>query len=248
MCSMKKTILFLTICVGSAISLLSQNVYMLRGRIEDQKHNPIRDVHVINRSAFYGTSSNVEGFFQIPVSIYDSLLVTCIGYKPFMFIASESIGSINHDLNITLVSDTVFLQETLIRPFPSNWKDFKKEVVELKIPEAPISKEFDVVSGPVYSAQGGVVLPGPVSILYSIFSKEAKQARKMQEINHFEQVRNTLYSKVSKEMMKKRFKFTTELELENFLYFCNLPDEFIFRAPAYDIVVKLNECYLEYTK
>lgn len=229
-------------------NLFSQNVYILQGRIIDQTKQTIRDVHVINRTTHFGVTSDKDGMFQIAVSENDKLLVTCMGYKPYPFSAPNSVLLLNQELNIVLLSDTIVLQETLIRPFPATWKEFKKEVVELKITEPTISKEFDAISGPVYSPQGGIVLPGPVSILYSLFSKEAKQARKMEEINHFESLRNTLYSKVSKEMIKKRFKLSTELELENFLFFCNLPEEFIVRAPAYDIVVKLNECYLEYSK
>ncbi len=245
---MKKAVFLFSILIISTFSLFGQEIYILRGQIVDQKHEPIRNVHVINRSAFYGTSSNNEGFFQIPVTNSDSLLVTCVGYKPFLFLAPVNNNTINHDINITLVSDTIFLQETLIRPFPSSWSAFKQEVTQLKLTEPIISKVFEKLATPVYSPKGGLIMPGPVSILYSLFSKEAKQARKMEEINHFESIRTRLFAKVSKESILKIYHLSSELELDNFLFYCNLPDEFILRAPAYDIVVKLNECYLEYSK
>ncbi len=230
------------------LSIFAQNSFLLQGKIVDQANQAIRDVNIINRSAKHGLTSDSQGSFQIVVSEKDSLLATCIGYKPFHFIAPNKSLLFFQEIRIVLISDTIFLQETVIRPFPATWIAFKKEAVELKIAEAPISKEFDVVKGPVYSAQGGIVLPGPVSILYSLFSKEAKQVRKMEGINHFEQLRNTLYAKVPKETMKKHFHIESELELDDFLFFCNLPESFITRAPAYDIITKLTECYAEFSR
>lgn len=228
-----------------SVIAFSQNVFILEGKVNESRGSAIPDAHVVNRTLRYGVTTDFDGKFRIMVETGDSVLFTHIGYKPFWFrvpIGEEVNGKI---IQIALMSDTVYLEEAIVRPFPTTFKEFKEVAAKLDLPKEKKPRMFDPVSGPVYSPEGGIIITGPISALYAIFSKEAKQIRKMNEINHFESVRTVLYSKVSKDIIYKIFDVKSELELEYFLHQCNLSDDFIYVATAIEILDQLNSCYAQ---
>jgi hypothetical protein len=227
-----------------SMGLHSQSVVLIEGRISDADGVGLSGVHVVNKTLKIGRTSNSEGQFGLPVEIGDSVLFTHVGYKPLWYHVSDDFFATGNVMKICLLSDTVFLAETLIRPFPSTFSEFKSMATSLNLPEEKLPKVFEALSGPIYSGQGGIVMPGPVSILYALFSKESKQLKKMNEINHYENVRNVLYAKVSKDILFKSFKINSELELEFFLQSCQLTDEFVLKSSSFEIYEVLYSCYL----
>lgn len=227
---------------------MSQNVFILEGKLNESAGSGIQDAHVVNRTLRYGVTTDFDGKFRIMVETGDSVLFTHIGYKPFWFRVPDHEELDGKMIQLALMSDTIFLEEAIVRPFPATFKEFKEVAAKLDLPEEKKPRIFDPVSGPVYSPEGGIIVTGPISALYAIFSKEAKQIRKMNEINHFENVRAVLYSKVSKDILYKNFDVESELELECFLHQCNLSDDFIYAASAIEILDQLNSCYAQLKK
>lgn len=236
------------LCFGwmfvSVISF-SQNVFILEGKVNESCGSAIQDVHVINRSFKYGITTDLDGKFRIMVEMGDSILFTHMGYKPFWFQVPTNEEINGKMVYIALLSDTIYLEEAIVRPFPATFKEFKEVVAKLDLPEDKKPAAFGSVRGPVYSPEGGIVMPGPISVLYAIYSKEAKQIRKMNEINHFENIRTLLYSKVPKDIIYKNFDVQSEFELECFLHQCNLSDDFIYTASAIEIIDQLYYCYAQ---
>ena len=231
-------------CLIFPLELHSQNLSIINGRIVDVSGSGISGVHIINKNQKIGKTSQLDGYYNIPAMVGDSIIFTHIGYKPIWHSISQDSINLEYFVMIRLISDTVYLAETVVRPFPSSFNEFKEMVSQLKLPEVKTPNSFEKLSGPVYSSHGGIILPGPVSILYALFSKESKQLKKMNEINHFESVRKTLFAKVPKEIMFKNFEINSELELEFFLQSCRLSEEFIQKSSSYEIYKELHSCFI----
>ncbi len=240
--AMMRSLMCFLIMLFASVNLYSQNIFVLEGSVVDNNGLEIYGAHIVNRNMSIGKTSNFEGNFSILVNVGDSVLFTHIGYKPVWYSVPEE-SSVGNRVRVSLVSDTIYLSETVVRPFPSSFNEFKEMVSKLELPKEEIPAVFDALVGPIYIPQGGVVMPGPISVLYALFSKESKQIRKMNEINHFESVRGLLFSKVSKDVFYKNFGIQSELELECFLYHCGLSEEFIIRASAIEILEQLSLCY-----
>ncbi|MDY0216566.1 MAG: hypothetical protein RBS19_06400 [Bacteroidales bacterium] len=228
-----------------SVIVFSQNVFILEGRVNESRGSAISNAHVVNRTLRYGVTTDLDGKFRIMAETGDSVLFTHMGYKPFWFQVPKNEEVNGKMVYIALLSDTIYLEEAIVRPFPATFKEFKEVVAKLDLPKEKKPTMFDPVSGSVYSPEGGIVITGPISALYAIFSKEAKQIRKMNEINHFENVRSVLYSKVSKDIIYKIFDVKSEFELEYFLHQCNLSDDFVYSASAIEILEQLNLCYAQ---
>lgn len=239
-----KIVFFKVFILMVSINAYSQNPIMLEGWIENNFGSSLEGVHVINRGMKIGLISHTNGHFSIPVEVGDSVLFTHVGYKSRWVHVSENFLYPNHQIKLIMVSDTFELAETVICPFPSSYIEFKNMVATLQMPEEKLSSDFDALHAPVYNPQGGIVIQGPISLIYSLFSKESKQLRKMNEINQAEGVRSSLFAKVSKEIMLKNFELNSDLELEIFLHLCQLSNDFIQKSSSIEIYNELYSCYI----
>lgn len=111
-----------------------KKVYQLSGIIlGEDNDNGLPGVHVYVPKRLDGTTTNYLGFFSLPVIIGDSIVFSAVGYEKQHYIVPDY-----KDKQITLVvemsSDTTFLENVTIMPFPTE-EIFKEAVLALNLPE-----------------------------------------------------------------------------------------------------------------
>jgi hypothetical protein len=111
---MKKSLLFFFL-VSSVLVYSQEKRKLINGKILFDKAD-ISDVHIVNKNTNQGTISNVFGWFEIPVSIGDSLQFTHINLKTKQFIITKEVFS-KRSLEIELEENTYALEGfTLEKP------------------------------------------------------------------------------------------------------------------------------------
>ena len=184
---LKKTIfsLHLFIMAGSLAgqTLMSDSLFRFSGHIlsrDDKKAIP--NVHVLNLNKGTGTVSSIDGSFELNVRDADSLKISCVGFCVRYFIINEHL--IPDDINIYLEKDTILMDELLVYPFGPR-RFFRYTFLNLKLPEEkeeytinPAFTLFKEGEGPAPPA--GLVLKGPVQLLYDAFNKNARLQRKLE--------------------------------------------------------------------
>jgi hypothetical protein len=241
-------ITLLTIVTIIQISASAQNYIIIEGRVVNSSGSSIVNAHVLNISKKLGTITNDLGIFRIIAATGDSMLVSSMGYKPYRVTVPSQLAYKVFNVKVTLIADTIMLKEAIIRGFPPTYALFKKEFVSLKLHEKPKNKLFDRISDKQYNPKGGIVLPGPISLLYSAFSKEAKNKRKLANLIYQDNLREVVYDKIPKEVLIKAYHLTDESELEQFLDFCQLSENLMINGTPYDVVVEMNIRYKSYPK
>lgn len=93
---------------------------------------PFCDVFIQN--AHRGTTSDYNGYFSFVAKKKDIIAFTAMGYKQAIFIIPDSITRDRYSLIQALTSDTIFLSESVIYPWPSV-EQFKEAFIKLKIPD-----------------------------------------------------------------------------------------------------------------
>lgn len=227
-------------------TLFAQNFVIIEGRVTNISGVAIQNAHVLNRTKKLGTITDNLGVFKIFASPGDSMLISSVGYKSYKAIVPHDLQYKVFSIKIVLVQDTIVLKETIIRAYPPTYDLFKKEFVGLKLDKKPYEKLFAKVSDKQYNPKGGIVMAGPISVLYNAFSHEAKVKRKLAALMYQDNLRNIVYDKIPKDVLIKAYHFKDESALEQFLDFCNLPENLIVNASAYDLVVVLNNHYQRY--
>jgi len=142
--SIKKAVgiaLLLTCIFGAMDTAFAQaqkrRVIQLSGVVleEDSAANnsrPLGGVHVYVPKAGRGTTTNNMGFFSMPVLELDEIVVSSVGFEKHSFTIAE--GSPEYQtLVISLTSDTTFLPEVTIMPFPTE-EVFKQAVLAMNLP------------------------------------------------------------------------------------------------------------------
>ena len=94
--------------------------------------NGIQGVHVYVPKARRGTTTNLYGYFSMPVLAGDSIVVSSVGYKKQFYTVPYDRGE-----NITkffeLEIDTTLLEEVSILPYPTE-REFKEAVLAFQLP------------------------------------------------------------------------------------------------------------------
>ncbi len=118
-------ILFLQVSVLSAQNSTNTNdtgvvrVVQLTGVLKSQDSVPLPYASVQISGTKYGVSSNMYGYFSIPVKEGDLIVFSFIGFHPQGFRVPKN--NENNKLSITqyLFADTQYLNEVTINPWPS---------------------------------------------------------------------------------------------------------------------------------
>ncbi|HLT72450.1 MAG TPA: hypothetical protein VKZ75_07340, partial [Cyclobacteriaceae bacterium] len=90
-------------------------------------------------------------------------------------------------------------------------------------------------------------ISGPVSALYNVFSREAKEKRKLKTLR--EKISD--YSEIDAKYNVEVVRQVTDLDEEGakrFMEWCKFEDEFILKSSAYDLAVAMLKCLDDFAK
>ena len=95
-------------------------------------------VSVVVKGQNRGTITNDRGVFSIVVLKGDNVEFTSIGYKPILVGIPSNLQGNQHSIIQLMVTDTVFLPATIIKPRPSR-QQFERDFVNTKMPDDDIT-------------------------------------------------------------------------------------------------------------
>ncbi len=85
-----------------------------------------------------GTITNDKGVFSIVVLKGDQVEFTSIGYKPILVSIPKDIVGNEHSIIQLMVTDTIFLPATIIKPRPTR-EQFEREFLNNNVPDDDIA-------------------------------------------------------------------------------------------------------------
>jgi hypothetical protein len=89
-------------------------------------------VHVYVPKAGRGTTTNIVGFFSLPVLVGDSVVISSVGYERQHYIVPQNAPEFQ-TIIISLVTDATMLGEVVVMDFPTE-EVFKEAVLAMNIP------------------------------------------------------------------------------------------------------------------
>lgn len=206
-------------------------------------------VHIINLSTNQGTTSDLEGKFNISISKEDTLMFSSVGFDKYKLTFSDhEIDSDSYFIRILLDQSSYELSPVNIFAFKDE-AGFKQDILNMKLPEASNPKILVPGSygGPLTSRDlnGGFSLGSPISSVVNIFSKEAKELRKYEKVKKDYPRQKTINEKYNMEVVEEITGLKDE-DLNKFMLFCKISDDYILTANDYEIVVAVHNCYKEF--
>lgn len=247
-----KSVVFISLLINASITSLAQQSYtdtehVLAGKIiDDESQEALPGVHILNKNERKGTVSDIDGNFYIKLSETDTLIFSYVGYSQHFFTLQDSIKEkIQNKVMVQLSKSMVELESVKVFAY-KNERDFKNAIIELELDEEnPVEIEVPGYHyGPKKPVNPGV--GSPISFLSSKLGKRAKQERKFNEAKKENAYRSHINSKYNREIVS-RITGLKDKELDNFMKYCTLSDNFIDGANEYEIIVAINKCYKDFS-
>lgn len=180
-----KRLLIISAILFCCLPLKSQNKYStIKGEIVSADSlTPIPDAHILSELSHYGTTSNFDGKFQMPIKEIDTLRISSVGFvTQYIHINYDSINA--NDFRILLQRDTILLEEIKVTPY------YNFSTVKEIVRTAPIEKPFiikgvnDNIEKVLYQKPKKIPddkgIFTPIQTLYNRFNKKERLKRKLE--------------------------------------------------------------------
>ena len=188
-----KRLLIIIGFIFCCLSLKAQNEYFrIKGEIvSSDSLTPIPDAHILSELSHYGTTSNFDGKFQMPIKEIDTLRISNVGFvTKYIHINYDSIDANN--FRILLQRDTILLDEIDVTPY-YNFSTVK-EIVRTAPIVTPmhVVKEIDINTNvqnyyynktkdlPKTRGTWTIVFYNPIKKTYNRFNKKERLKRKLE--------------------------------------------------------------------
>jgi hypothetical protein len=176
----------------------------------------------------------------------DTLNITAVGFQSGRLIIPDTLQSGIYPVRITLLNDTLMLSEAIIRPWPRDWKSFQRAFVELELPEeikaAQISEDALRQAIRDASPGGGIVIPGPVSLLYEAFSRESRNRKKHAALHRESSRFESIVQRVGYAQLVQIFGIEERDPIETFVSRCIFDDAVLEKMDNLSLIYALLSC------
>lgn len=222
------------------------SVFWFTGKVLSDEYMAVPSAHIINTQNLQIAVSSNNGFFEMPVTLKDTLRISSIGFYTKYVAIKDVLDNSKVFSRIVLSRKTYQLGEVDV--FSLTYEEFKQLVIEDKPTEEELKQKkwLETILSPQELAD---IKQPPVQtgITLNFRSPRQKQYEKLREIKKREAENEIIEAKFNKQMIKN----ITGLQgdrLLDFIWFCNFDRHYLLHAKEYDIIVGVQEYFKIYKK
>jgi len=116
------------------------NIIHLTGRTLTDSNEPVPYVHIILVNKKLATASDLQGYFNFPAEVNDTILFRAVGFKYSTIIVRDTFPVRYPYIPVMMHEDTIQLRELVIRPWQGNYERFKQAVLSYKLPVTDLDR------------------------------------------------------------------------------------------------------------
>ena len=218
--------------------------------INDNTLLPIFNANVININKVKGVITDVKGFFELEVSVNDTLHISLLGYQSLRVRVTNDWLK-NGTAKIQLTEKAIALEEVIVKKYDlTGYLEIDSKLI-------PDKDNFRYsISGLSQGYETGDTSPGafsrvlgsifnPADMLYNFFGNKSNELKKLKKIKKDDTVRHLLESKFDRETLGVLLGVDKK-EIAEILTRCSYSEEFIKTANDLQIMDAISECYEQY--
>jgi hypothetical protein len=160
----------------------ADTVVIVRGRVTEYTAGaPLFHVHIINLSRNRATLSDREGYFRLQCAAGDTVYFSHVGYKKRLVPVPRAIADTGYLFNVILYQDTIMLRSFRVLA-ASRQVQFRHDFITKQVVPDTLNPAFEAFMKENYfsAPSGGIVLPGPFTLIYENFNKSARLQRRIE--------------------------------------------------------------------
>jgi len=116
------------------------NIIHLSGLTCTENQEPVPYVHIILVNKRLATASDLQGHFNFPAEVNDTILFRAVGFKYYTLIVRDTFSVKYPFFPVAMVQDTIQLRELVIKPWQGNYERFKQAVLAYKLPTTDLDR------------------------------------------------------------------------------------------------------------
>ena len=210
--------------------------------------------NVLNISHPFGTITDGNGNFKFTCYRGDTLQISAIGYETYIF-ATNTLDPSKPESNvrIRLMQKIYMLPQVTVLPFRTR-EGMKRFFMNMKLPETGkeeialrklhINRKEEIGAVP----QSGLILPGPISILYDLFGKEPKQLRKLAKFTARDNIDQQIAKRYNPEVVALIIGRDDPNLIKDFMNYCNISLGFLSTVNDYDLYLYIKNQWLNFSR
>jgi hypothetical protein len=218
--------------------------------INDNTLLPISNANVININKVKGVITDNKGFFELEVSVNDTLHISLLGYQSLRVRVTNDWLK-NGTAKLQLTEKAIALEEVIVKKYDLTGY---LEIDSKLIPEKENYRYS--ISGLSQGYETGSTSPGafsrvlgsifnPADMLYNFFGNKSNELKKLKKMKKDDTVRRLLESKFDRETLGVLLGVDKK-EIAEILTRCSYSEEFIKTANDLQIMDAISECYEQY--
>jgi hypothetical protein len=142
--------------------------------VEGDSLRPVPYASVIVKNANRGTISDYFGYFSFVAQLRDTIEFSAIGYNSARYIIPDTLTTNNYSLIQVLRTDTVYLKETVVYPWPTK-EQFKSAFLALQLPEDDLARaEKNMVRADMKERMNGMAMDASLNYLNTMQQYQSK--------------------------------------------------------------------------
>ncbi|MGC4039285.1 MAG: carboxypeptidase-like regulatory domain-containing protein [Flavobacterium sp.] len=218
--------------------------------VNDNNLLPIANANVININKVKGVVTDKKGYFELEVSVNDTLHISLLGYQSLRVRVTNDWLK-NGTAKLQLTEKAIALEEVIVKKYDLTGYlevDSKlipeKENYRYSISGLPQGYETGSSSPGAFSRVLGSIF-NPADMLYNFFGNKSNELKKLKKMKKDDTVRHLLESKFDREMLGVLLGVDKK-EIADILVRCNYSEDFIKTANDLQIMDAISECYEQY--
>ncbi len=230
--------------VRSPVNQPLDSIVMVQGQLRDFKTGkPIPYAHVLNLRFHRATVSDTLGFYTIPMRRNDTLLITAIGYEDEHF-TLPPFWPTNSFSGVLYLKEKVYNIEGVTVHGLGTYEQFKQSVLALDLSDDEVVKMQEYYDK-ILTQEAIKYQAVSTGFSFSLRSPEERSLRKLQKILEQQKIQQQIDAKYNKAIVSKLTGLKGKA-LEDFMHYCQLPQDFILKSSEYDILQRIKESYENY--
>ncbi len=225
-------------------TLSLDSLVMMQGQLRDVASGvPIPYAHILNTRYKRATVSDTLGFFTLPMHRNDTLFITAIGFEDTKF-TLPVFWPANHYSGVIYIKERVYHIEGVTVHGLGTYEQFKQKVLSLDLSKNKVIR-MQTYYDKILTEEAIKYQKVSTGFLFSLRSPEERSLKKLEKVLEEQKIRDKIKSKFNKAMVSQ-LTGLQGIQLERFMHYCDLPEDFILNASEYDILVRVKNIYENY--
>jgi len=209
-------------------------------------------VNVLNITHPSGTICDQDGKFILTCHYGDTLQFSAVGYEKTYFTTGRlDPANVENSVTIRLRTEIYMLPSVNVMPFSSseglkrvfqNTPLSEKDVRELALRKKLKIKPEEVGANPEY----GITFSRIASLIYSLFSKEARINKKYRKLLHGESIKSFIDRRFNAKVVAKIIGHDDRKLIGDFMQQCHLSVDFLITSNDYDLYLAIKQNWQHY--